>query len=242
MGDIEPTELGSWLVPDETRQLVLRHNQKLRDLSFLSPLRRLNYLDISSNPYVDDLAPLAELPLKWLSLHLMKGLQKPGALAALSASATLREFDTGVPLHGDSVDAALPELPLTYLRFTKNALKFTGLRGLRHMRSVKKLSLAGLFEPLTPEDYEEVALLPELTELRLNWTAVPWAEGPTLPGIRHLHFNKFIGNEDLSAVPAFFPGLESVSFLLAPEATEVPEHILALLPGTHTSWKDHIVL
>ncbi|GAB2955861.1 NACHT domain-containing protein [Streptomyces pseudoechinosporeus] len=240
MGDIESAELSSWLVPDETRQLALRNNQKLRDLSFVSRLSRLDYLDISRSPYVDDLAPLAELPLKWLALDVMEGLERPEALAALSASATLRDFDIGVPLHGDSVDAALPELPLTYLRFTKNALEFTGLRGLRHMRSVKTLSLARLFEPLTPEDYQEVALLPELTQLRLNWTAVPWTEGPVLPGIRHLHFNNFTGNEDLSAVPALFPGLESVSFLLAQEATEVPEHVLALLPGTHTVRKHHI--
>ncbi|MFC4469132.1 NACHT domain-containing protein [Streptomyces xiangluensis] len=239
MGNIESAELSSWLVPDETRQLVLRDNQKLRDLSFVSRLRRLDYLDISNSPYVDDLAPLAELPLKWLSLDRTAGLEKPGALAALSASATLREFDTGVPLHGDSVDAALPELPLTYLRFTKYALKFTGLRGLRHMRSVKTLSLARLSERLAPEDYEEVALLPELAELRLNWNSVPWTEGPVLPGIRHLHFNKFTGNEDLSAVSAFFPGLESVSFLLAQDATEVPEHILALLPGKHTVRQEH---
>jgi len=242
MGDIEPAELSSWLVPDETRQLALWRNQKLRDLNFVSRLSRLDYLDISDSPCVEDLAPLAELPLKWLALDRMAGLEKPGALAALSASATLREFDTGVPLHGDSVDAALPELPLTYLRFTKNALKFTGLRGLRHMRSVKTLSLATLIEPLALEDYEEVALLPELTQLRLNWTAVPWTEGPVLPGIRHLHFNKFTGNEDLSAVPAFFPGLESVSFFLAPDATEVPEHILALLPGTRTIRQGHITL
>ncbi|WP_033329253.1 NACHT domain-containing protein [Streptomyces yerevanensis] len=242
MGDIEPAELSSWLVPDKTRQLALWRNQKLRDLNFVSRLSRLDYLDISDSPCVEDLAPLAEMPLKWLALDRMAGLEKPGALTALSASATLREFDTGVPLHGDSVDAALPELPLTYLRFTKSALYFTGLRGLRHMRSVKTLSLATLIEPLTPEDYEEVALLPELTQLRLNWTAVPWTEGPVLPGIRHLHFNKFTGIEDLSAVPAFFPGLESVSFFLAPEATEVPEHILALLPGTRTIRQGHITL
>ncbi|WP_263974130.1 hypothetical protein [Streptomyces albicerus] len=41
------------------------------------------------------------------------------------------------------------------------------------MRSVQTLSLAGLFEQLTPEDYEEVAFLPELEELRLDWTAIP---------------------------------------------------------------------
>ncbi|GAA2624923.1 hypothetical protein GCM10010307_11570 [Streptomyces vastus] len=63
--------------------------------------------------------------------------------------------------------------------------------------------------------------------------------GAVLPGIRHLHFNKFTGNEDLSAVPAFFPGLEPISFLLAQDATKVPEHILAPLPGEHTVRQEH---
>ncbi|MER5222635.1 NACHT domain-containing protein [Streptomyces flaveus] len=242
LGDIEEAELSTWLAQDQTRMLIMRGNHKLGSLDCLSALRRLVDLEISRSPNVESLAPLAEMPLRRLSLDLMPGLEKPDVLAPLSASATLRKLDTGVPLLSESLDAALPDLPLEYLRFTGKALRFTGLHGLRHMHSVKVLSLADLSEPLTPEDREEVVMLPELEELRLNWTTVPWTEGPVLPGIRHLHFNNFTGNEDLSAVPAFFPGLASVSFFLAPKATEVPERILALLPGPHTVWKDHGVL
>ncbi|MFD9191352.1 NACHT domain-containing protein [Streptomyces phaeochromogenes] len=243
VGDIEAAALRAHLPPDTTRLLIMRNNHSLRDLDCLSPLHRLWHLDLSDGPHVEDLAPLAALPLKWLSLDQMKGLEKPHALAPLSASATLRELDTGVPLQADSLDAALPRgLALTYLRFTRNALRFTGLRGLRHMRSVKTLSLANLLEPLTPEDYEEVALLPELRELRLNWTAVPWTAGPVLPGIERLHFNKFTRNEDLSAVPALFPGLRSVTFALDPDTSEVPAEVLELFPGTHAVMKSHTVL
>ncbi|MEU5339257.1 MULTISPECIES: NACHT domain-containing protein [unclassified Streptomyces] len=242
VGDIEAAELHACLGPDTTRLLVIRDNNKLLDLNVLARLRRLQRLAISRSPYVDDLTPLTELPLKHLSLDYMPGLERPGVLAPLSASATLRELDTGVPLQGESLDVALPDLPLTSLRFTKNALRFTGLRGLRHMRSVKTLALGTLFEPLTPEDYEEVALLPELEELHLKWATLPWGEGPLLPGIKRLWFNKFTGNEDLTAVSALFPGLQSVTFVLAPDTTQVPEHTLALFPGIHTVTRTHTVL
>ncbi|NGO13924.1 NACHT domain-containing protein [Streptomyces sp. HC44] len=242
VGDFEEAELSTWLAHDETRMLAMRENHKLGSLDCLSALRRLVHLDISDSPDVESLAPLAEMPLPWLSLALMPGLEKPDVLAPLSASATLRKLDTGVPLHSESVDAALPDLPLEYLRFTRSALRFTGLRGLHRMRSVKVLSLGNLSAPLTPEDYEEVAMLPELEELRLNLTAAPWTEGPALPGIRRLRLNKFTGNEDLSALQALFPGLHSVEFVLAPQATEVPEHTLQLFPGIHRVTKTHTVI
>ncbi|MGA5507791.1 NACHT domain-containing protein [Streptomyces umbrinus] len=242
VGDIEAAELQACLSPDTTQLLVIRDNSRLRDLNVLAPLHRLQRLAISRSPDVDDLTPLTELPLKHLSLDYMPGLERPDALAPLSASATLRELDTGVPLQAESLDVALPDLPLTSLRFTKNALQFTGLRGLRHMRSVKTLALGTLFEPLTAEDYEEVARLPELEELHLKWATLPWDEGPVLPGIKRLRFNKFTGNEDLTAVSALFPGLRSVTFVLAPDTAEVPEHTLALFPGIHTVTRTHTVL
>ncbi|MCR3731024.1 hypothetical protein FHS35_007920 [Streptomyces umbrinus] len=242
VGVIEAAELQACLSPDTTQLLVVRDNSRLRDLNVLAPLHRLQRLAISRSPDVDDLTPLTELPLKHLSLDYMPGLERPDALAPLSASATLRELDTGVPLQAESLDVALPDLPLTSLRFTKNALQFTGLRGLRHMRSVKTLALGTLFEPLTAEDYEEVARLPELEELHLKWATLPWDEGPVLPGIKRLRFNKFTGNEDLTAVSALFPGLRSVTFVLAPDTAEVPEHTLALFPGIHTVTRTHTVL
>ncbi|PBC97151.1 NACHT domain-containing protein [Streptomyces sp. Ag82_O1-15] len=234
VGDIGADDLREGLLPDQLCELVVRDNRILRDMTFLSEQGRLTHLDISgSNPSVDDLTPLAELPLKWLSVDTVPGLEKPGALTPLSASRTLRMLDIGFPLHGDSLDAALPrDLPLTYLRLTRNALRFTGLRGLSHMHSLKQLSLATLPEILTPEDFEEITRLPALQDLRVNWNAVGWSAGPVLPNVTRLRLNKFTGNEDLSNVPALFPGLRRVTFHLAPDVTDVPEHLLASLPDT----------
>ncbi|MFJ2262434.1 NACHT domain-containing protein [Streptomyces sp. NPDC087844] len=242
-GDIEVAELRTCLPPDTTLHLVLRDNQTLQDLNWLSPLHRLTYLDISHSPHVDDLSPLADLPLRWLSLNHMPHLERSGALAPLSASATLRELDTGVTLMGTSLDTTLPRhLPLTYLRFTRHALVHTGLRGLSRIRSLRTLSLASLDTRLTAADHEEVALLSDLKALHLNWTAAPWMEGPVLPGIERLRLNTFTGNEDLSTVPALFPGLRSVTFVLAPGVTKVPERTLALFPDMHTVVRMHTVL
>ncbi|MDQ1037911.1 hypothetical protein QFZ75_004327 [Streptomyces sp. V3I8] len=242
IGDIEPAELTAGPAADTTRLLVVRDNGRLRDLAALAPLHRLRRLAISRSVHVDDLTPLAGLPLEQLSLDYMPGLEKPDALTPLSASATLRELDTGVPLRAESLDAALPRVPFTSLRFSKNALRFTGLRGLRQLDSLKRLTLGTLFEPLTPEDYEEVARLPGLEELGVKWATLPWSEGPVLPGIRRLRLNKFTGAEDLSAVPALFPGLRSVVFVLAPEAAEVPVHTRRLFPDMHTVTKTYTVL
>jgi hypothetical protein len=100
------------------------------------------------------------------------------------------------------------------------------------MHSLKQLSLATLPENLTPEDFEEITRLPALRELRVNWNAVGWSAGPVLPNVTRLRLNKFTGNEDLSNVPALFPGLRRVTFHLAPDVTAVPEHLLAFLPDT----------
>jgi hypothetical protein len=236
VGDIDSSELSAGLVPDQHTELFVRDNQKLRDLGFLSPQRRLTHLDISGCHHVDDLAPLAELPLKRLSLDLMPGL-RPDALDVFSGSTTLRALDIGVPLQAESLDAALPQhLPLTYLRFTKNALELTGLRGLSRVRSLRQLSLGTLLNELTAMDYEEIAGLPALEELHINWDVVGWA-GPGLPHLTRLWLNRFVGTEDLSRVPALFPGLRRVTIVLTPEAAEVPEDVLDLFPCTPTVTK-----
>lgn len=233
VGDIDSSELSAGLVPDQHTELFVRDNQKLRDLTFLLHQQRLTQLDISRCHYIDGLAPLAELPLRRLSLDLVTGL-KPDALDVFSGSKTLRALDIGVPLQAESLNAALPQnLPLTYVRFTKNALESTGLRGLSRMRSLRQLSLGTLLNELTATDYEEIARLPKLAELRINWDVVGWA-GPALPHITHLRLNRFLGTEDLLRVPALFPGLRQVTIVLAPESSEVPEHVLAFLPGIPT--------
>ncbi|WRZ20758.1 NACHT domain-containing protein [Streptomyces sp. NBC_00243] len=236
VGDFNSAELHSDLLPDQLHKLVVRENRQLRDLRFLSALEQLTHLDISScGPYVNDLGPLTELPLTSLSLNFMPGLERPDALAVLSALTTLSSLDVGIPLKGETLDAALPRnLALEYLRFTRHSLQFTGLRGLHHMHSLKQLSLANLVEELTPEDYTEVARLPALDELRINWGAVGWPRGLVMPRITSLRLNKFMGNEDISGIPTLFPGLRAVTIQLAPDVTVVPEHVLEVFPDTLT--------
>ncbi|GGL88776.1 ATP-binding protein [Streptomyces fumigatiscleroticus] len=231
-GDIAEPEIAAALRCDRVAELIVRGNGTLRDLSCLAHLDKLAYLDLSKCPKVDDIAPLTRLPLSWLSLDLLPGLERPGALHALSGSAALDQLDLGLTLQGESLDDALPtDLPLTYLRLTKNALLHTGLRGLHRFTALRQLSLASLATKLSEEDYAEIARLPELEHLRINWQAVGW-DGPPLPGVTALRLNAFQGTEDLSRIGALFPGLRTVSVLLAPEVTDVPQEVFAPLPVT----------
>ncbi|MFD1661483.1 NACHT domain-containing protein [Streptomyces caeni] len=232
VGDIAAADIHAGLLPDQLGKLVVRDNRALEDLRVLSDQGRLTYLDISGfRSRLTDLTPLAALPLTWLSLDGMPGLERPGALAPLGASATLDSLDIGIRLHGESLDEALPGgLPLTYLRFTKNALQVTGLRGLRHLHTVRTLSLASLPRKLTGRDFEEITAMPALEHLRLDWRATGWEDGPVLPHVTRLRLNKFTGNEDLARLSTLFPGLRTVSLHMAPDAPDVPEDVLALLP------------
>ncbi|MFE9098328.1 NACHT domain-containing protein [Streptomyces sp. NPDC007264] len=232
VGDIAPADLRAALLPDRLSELVIRDNRALEDLRFLSDQQKLTRLDLSGlTPHLSDLTPLTELPVTWLSLDRMRGLERPGALAPLGASATLDGLDIGFCLHGESLDEALPDgLPLTYLRFTRDALQLTGLRGLRHLHTVKQLSLASLPRKLTQQDFEEITGLPGLEELRINWYATGWEAGPVLPRVAHLRLNQFTGQEDLTKLATLFPGVRTVALHLAPEAPDVPEDVLALLP------------
>ncbi|MDT9697256.1 NACHT domain-containing protein [Streptomyces sp. P17] len=228
VGRIAPEEISAGLDPGTTAELVIRDNDELADLSCLSGLRELRYLDLAACICVEDLTALARLPLSWLSL----GLLSPRTdLSVLSGMPTLDQLDLGLLLFGRSLDEALPQnLALRCLRFTHVALELTGLRGLHRFPSLKQLSLAKLKSPLSPADHEEVGRLPELEDLRIDWEHLGGWQGPPLPGLSHLRLNNFQGTEDLSAVPALFPGLRSVSIVCAPEVTEVPEEILGPLP------------
>ncbi|MFE7843229.1 hypothetical protein ACFU53_46420, partial [Streptomyces sp. NPDC057474] len=146
MGDVASGDIRAALRPGQLRELVVRDSRIQRDLVFLSGRGGLAHVDVSGGtPYVDDLTPLTGIPLARLSLVSLPGLEKPGALHVLSASTTLTDLDLGFVLCAESVDEALPRnLPLKYLRFIRDALRHTGLRGLSHMPSVKRLSLAKL--------------------------------------------------------------------------------------------------
>ncbi|MEU3521450.1 NACHT domain-containing protein [Streptomyces sp. NPDC006654] len=228
VGDLDPAGLDAATVT----KLIVRDNAWLDDLRRLSHLHRLVHLDLARCRVAGGLAPLAALPLSWLSMDLVTGLEAPDSLHALAASRTLDQLDLGITLLADSLDAALPTgLPLRYLRFTKGALRHTGLRGLHRFATLRQLSLASLRDGLTAADYEEIARLPALWELRINWQAVGW-HGPPLRSITGLRLNNVTGTEDLSEIRTFFPSLRKVTLVLSPGLPEVPERLLAALPVT----------
>ncbi|MGR6971920.1 NACHT domain-containing protein [Streptomyces cynarae] len=230
VGAIGSDDIRSALRPDQVRKLVVRDNRALRDLSCLSDQGRLNELDLGSlDPDVDDLSPLADLPITLLSLHGASRLGTPEALARLGPSVT--GLDLSIRLHGGSLDAVLPrEHPLEYLRLSEKALGSTGLRGLRHLRTLRRLSLASLPKELPREQYEEVAALPDLEDVRLIWTATGWEAGPVLPRVTRLRLNMFTGTEDLSKLRALFPGVQDLTLRLAPDVSDLPDHVLDPLP------------
>ncbi|MGW7385361.1 NACHT domain-containing protein [Streptomyces sp. NPDC054794] len=238
MGEIPDEEVRTGL-PDTVTSLNLHDNPTLRSLSCLSSLHGLNSLDLSSCPHVDSLAPVARLPLGWLSVTSMRSLEQPGALAPLDGHPTLRALDIGTLLDADSLGEALPQdVPLRYLRLAKNALAFTALRGLRRLRSLKQLSLATLSGDLLPKDYEEIALLPELDELRINWNTVGW-EGPPLPGVTKVRLNRFTGEEDVDHIRRTFPHLRALEIVPATPTTRIRPEVVDAFPVTPVLTRVH---
>ncbi|MEU3254074.1 NACHT domain-containing protein [Streptomyces sp. NPDC006997] len=225
VGGVDPSGLSS----ETVTRLFVHDNRRLGDLRGLAGLHRLAYLRLSLCPSVTDVTPLADLPLTWLSLDQLPGLERPDALAPLAVSTTLNQLDLGVRLRATSLDEALPhELPLHSLRFTRQALVETGLRGLHRFGALKRLDLAVL-PPLTPEDYEEIARHPALEELHLHWRHLAWS-GPPLPRVTGLRLDGVDGTEDLSGLGRFFPNLRELTLMLTPGVTDVPEAVLSALP------------
>ncbi|MBA4863931.1 NACHT domain-containing protein [Streptomyces sp. PSKA54] len=246
VGDIGSATLRAHLRPDQLTHLVVRDNRVLQDLTFLRDQHRLVRLELSDCPSVNDLAPLAGLPLRQMWLVAMPGLLTAGSLAAIASLPALRELQIGQELQGDSLEEVLPPgMPLELLYFRRYALRHTGLKGLSHWPSLRTLGLNPHSGELTPEDWSEVARLPALRELRLHATALPEAaSAPPFPTIEHLQLRKLTGSEDLRELPVIFPNLRSVEFVLASDedGTALPEHITGLFPGRHTVREIHSVL
>ncbi|MEU5364667.1 NACHT domain-containing protein [Streptomyces sp. NPDC005925] len=224
-GDLDP----GMLSPGSVVRLVVRKNDRLRDLSVLAEHDGLTRLGLNACRHVDDLAPLRHLPLASLALERLDGLHRPDVLSVFSGSPTLEHLSLGTRLVAGSLAAALPEAALTSLHLTADAVMETGLRDLHLRPSLRRLDLTGLNWKLREREYEEIAALPGLARLDVDLQAIGWGERP-LPGVVHLTLGNFRGTEDLSAVPGLFPDLRTVDVLLAPQAARVGRHIFAPLP------------
>ncbi|MFD5819807.1 NACHT domain-containing protein [Streptomyces sp. NPDC127038] len=242
VGDIGSDELRSCLESEGLTHLLLRNNDRLRDLDFLAGQGRLRQLGLDRCTRVEDLAPLGDLPLRRLSVLSRQGrTPPPRGLAALSS---LRELNLGHRLAGPSLREGLPaDSPLEILSFGQDVLRETGLRGLGHWRSLHTLWLSRVPGELGPDDWSEAAALPGLRELRVHRAALEsLAPAPPLPGVEHLELRKPAGNEDLSWLRALLPNLRTVDFVLSSDTGTVPERLSAQLPGVHRATRTQSVL
>ncbi|MFE1286210.1 NACHT domain-containing protein [Streptomyces sp. NPDC058751] len=242
VGDIGAAELRSCLPPDQVTHLALLYNGRLRDLDFLTAQPRLTRLGLDQCTEVDSFAPLAELPLRTLSMLSHHARTPPPD--GLTALTSLRELNVGHRLAGRSLSEALPlGSPLEVLSFGLDVLRETGLRGLRHWRSLRTLWLSRVPAELGPEDWSEAAALPGLRELRIHRSALgALSSAPPLPSVEHLELRKPAGDEDLSALRALLPNLRTVHFVLGSDSGTVPERLAEQLPGEHTATATQSVL
>lgn len=242
VGDFGSAELRSCLPPDQVTHLVLRYNNRLRDLDFLTAQPRLEQLNLDQCEEVDGLEPLRELPLRALSLLSHKG--RAPSPRGLDALRSLRELNVGHRLTGESLSDTLPlDSPLEVLSFGLDVLRDTGMRGLRHWESLHTLWLSRVPGELSPADWSEVAALPELRELRIHRAALgSLGSAPPLPGVEHLELRKLLGNEDLSWLRSVVPNLRTVNFVLNSDTGTAPEHLSGQLPGEHTTTRTHNIL
>ncbi|GHE62140.1 NACHT domain-containing protein [Streptomyces vinaceus] len=191
--------------------LFVYRNEGLGDLSLLAPLDRLAFLGLSLCPNVTDLAPLAGLPLRELSLV---GLPDRVPLEPLRELG-LDTLALGCRTSADRVgDLPLPEgLQTLHLLRGAEGLslegldRWTGLRSLAvtgdgqadELARVAKPALTSLTVTAAAPDLARLPRHDRLTALSLNQCSVgDLAPLRALPGLRNLMLNHCGETHDLS--------------------------------------------
>ncbi|WP_329336350.1 NACHT domain-containing protein [Streptomyces sp. NBC_00663] len=201
--------------PTAVAALDLYANPLLGDLAELSPFSTLSGLfleDCATLHGVDQLPTLMSL-----------GFSNVGDVTALTSLRSLHSLSLSQELPGAALTDALPlDAPLGFLFLGRGSIDTTGLRGLRHWSGLDTLSLGPLTTELSVADWQEVAELPELTDLYLNARIIrdfPHSIElmPELPGITVLRIPNMYGAEDLAPLVPRLPGVRSVILQNNPE-------------------------
>ncbi|PAM98648.1 ATP-binding protein [Streptomyces sp. Alain-F2R5] len=193
------------------------------ELSALSSLRRLGLYNCGK---VSGTRQLAALPLEELAIIEVPGITRLPRLESLTMLSVVQR------LRGTRLTDFLPSTaPLEYLFLGADTIADTGLLGLSHWSTLEWLILP-VSTPLTAADWEEAAALPLLTRLSLDASLFPDGLDGTvaLPQVAELAFSDVHGDEDLSGVPARFPGVHTVLLQAAPGARPDVSRFQALFP------------
>ncbi|EPH40935.1 NACHT domain-containing protein [Streptomyces aurantiacus] len=204
-GSYTAEELLAFVSPETLTSLHVMDNPLLTDVVPFTALRRLNSLGLSSCGPLLDLGPLAALELTGLTLGV--------AARGLERLTTLRTLFISSPLAGGDLTASLPaEAPLETLSLSTGVLINTGLRGLGHWQTLRRLSLLASEGELATGDFEEMAAHPSLDELQLERDLLPsFAQhSPELRGIETLHLFGLRESTDLTPLSRVFTGVRTV--------------------------------
>ncbi|RFU85734.1 NACHT domain-containing protein [Streptomyces triticagri] len=208
-GDHPPAALVSALATETASRLRLRRNSTITDLSVLKALPALTDLRLMDCPGVYDLAPLAELPLRHLSVIRLTGLPE---LTGLSTLTGLTSLNVGQRIPGDSLADVLPTgAALRQLFLGRGSTATTGLSGLDHFPFLERLTLTCGTAPLAADDWARLARLPALTELAVNGPLLAGvAPAGDLRGVREFRITVRTGTPDLGPFAATLPSVRTV--------------------------------
>ncbi|MCK7627358.1 NACHT domain-containing protein [Streptomyces sp. RS10V-4] len=251
-GPFTTAELLGGLHPQLTH-LTLSGNPDLDDLAFLREFPSLDSLSLQNCPGVASVAPLAGLPLRYLSVS---GIGRtPRGLARLDRLTSLMLM---VPLPPEGLDALPGRAPLTHLLVGERLPDLTGLTAWPGLKSLQLRKFPG---DSAPDQWQALSRLDHLADFSLglaeeettfriprnlrlpqvemlsliNIGYRPLAEFgallpallPAFPNVRTLQLYGLIGGSlDLSPVEAL-PALEKLylSYLTPSPASPLPPHL-----------------
>ncbi|MFC7303641.1 NACHT domain-containing protein [Streptomyces monticola] len=224
-GDFTPEEIRGALDPGRLRELVLRGNLQLEDLSLLLDHPGLESLVLQGCRNVRDPDPLTRLPhLRRLAL---KDLPQFEPLQTLAGCDRLEALMVGqeVPYRG-LADLPRPER----LRVLSLPPTATRLDGIAAFRTLEELRLQDASERLTPDEWgSSLAALPELRRLTLSPSQLSmllFAPRTQIPQVTHLNVRAAPGAPvPLRRIALRLPGLEEIHL------SQVAELDLASLAG-----------
>ncbi|MBO0513066.1 NACHT domain-containing protein [Streptomyces beijiangensis] len=228
------------LDPSLITRLALSDNPNVNDLAWLTRLTGMTSLSLIDCPAVADLSPLEDLPLTSLHLYSLPELSGLKGLQILDGLKTLGFSELALP--GNGLSALPASAPLEFLFLGRNTLTSSGLRGLGRWPTLQTLSIGPEPGPLTARDWEEVAALPSLQCLNLNSRMLAAVESARpFARVEQLFLPQFTGTEDLSALPALFPHVRTVTLIplpgqsvdTGPYESLFPDAALTALPRTY---------
>ncbi|MFG2991135.1 NACHT domain-containing protein [Streptomyces sp. NPDC048257] len=212
VGEVTGEALTAYLGAVRAEYLALRGNGLLTDLDFLRGQDALLSIEISHCSGIQDLEGLRGLPVRTAVLDLRGGLLPIGPV--LAGWTSLRHLVLRGAHANWSLDGFAPRVELDSVNVYSVTPDAAGPVGLSRHRRLRSVSLGEHWAPRHPDEWQELALLTQLTELAVPASALDLVpEGLCLPSVEQLHVPPGAGAGPVLArrIPTAFPGLQMLS-------------------------------